>query len=127
MTFATLAALAFCLLIVAFGVLGLVSPGRIVDLARRFVTPGGLCFATAVRILMGLTFVFAAPASRAPGVISVLGVVVVVAGVAIPFIGLERIRGLLDWWSARGEVLIRGQATFALVFGLGLAYVLLPA
>ena len=122
----TLVALAFSLLIVMSGVVGLVSPSRTVEVARYFATPAGLYFAAAVRVLMGLALFFAAPDSRAPELLRILGVVVVAAGAAIPAVGLERILKLMDWWYAKGPGLVRTQAAFALVLGLLLAYGLLP-
>ena len=122
----TLLALAFSLLIVTFGVLGLASPPRILRVVRYFSTPAGFNFAVAVRVVMGLALFFAAPASRAPELLRVLGVVVIIAGLMMPIIGLERFRRLVDWWADQGPALVRAQGAFALVLGLLLAYALLP-
>ena len=55
-----------------------------------------------------------------------LGVVIIVIGGITPFFGLERFRRLLDWWSAQGSAFVRGWAVLALLFGLSLAYALVP-
>ena len=117
-------ALLFSLLVVALGALGLASPSQVVRVARYFQTPPGLYFAAAVRVAMGVALFFAAPASRSPEVLRILGVVIIVAGVITPFFGLARFRRLFDWWSAKGPAFIRAQAAFALVLGLLLAYAL---
>jgi hypothetical protein len=122
----TLLALGFSLLIVGLGVMGLASPARTVGLARNFASPPRLYFATAVRVLMGVALFLAAPSSRTPEPLRTIGIVVVAASVTIPFLGLERILRLVDWWSAKGPALVRAQAAFALVLGLLLAYTLLP-
>ncbi len=122
----TVIALAFSLLIVALGALGLVSPSRPIRLVRYFQTPAGLYFAAAVRLVMGMALFFAAPASRAPEVLRILGVVIIIAGVVTPFFGLERFGRLVDWWSAKGPALVRAQAAFALALGLLLAFALVP-
>ncbi len=122
----TVIALAFSLVIVALGALGLVSPSRTIRLVRYFQTPAGLYFAAAVRLVMGMALFFAAPASRAPEVLRILGVVIIIAGVVTPFFGLERFGRLVDWWSAKGPALVRTQAAFALALGLLLAYALVP-
>jgi uncharacterized membrane protein YidH (DUF202 family) len=119
-------ALVFSLLVVALGAMGLVSPSLAVRVARYFQTPAGLYFAAAVRLVMGVALFFAAPASRAPEVLRILGVVVLVAGVVTLFFGVERFRRLVDWWSAKGPALVRAQAAFALALGLLLAYALVP-
>ena len=122
----TLIALIICLLTAAFGALGIASPSRLLGVVRRFQTPAGLYFAAGIRVLLGVALLFAAPASRAPGLVFVLGVVILVIGVITPFFGLERFRSLLDWWSAQGSTFVRGWAVVALAFGLALAYALGP-
>jgi multisubunit Na+/H+ antiporter MnhG subunit len=59
-------ALALSILLAALGTLGLVSPQRLADLARRLLTPGGLVLAAVTRILFGVVLVFAAPNVRVP-------------------------------------------------------------
>ena len=122
----TLVALIICLLTSAFGALGIASPSRLLGIVRYFQTPMGLYFAAGIRVLLGVALLFAAPTSRAPGLIFILGVAIIVIGVITPFFGLERFRRLLDWWSAQGSAFIRGWAVLALVFGLSLAYALVP-
>ena len=122
----TLVALIICLLTSAFGALGIASPSRLLGAVRYLQTPMGLYFAAGIRVLLGVALLFAAPTSRAPGPIYILGVFIIVIGVITPFFGLERFRRLLDWWSAQGSAFIRGWAVLALVFGLSLAYAIVP-
>ncbi len=122
----TLVALIICLLTAAVGALGIASPSRLVDMVRSFQTPMGLYFAAALRVVLGVALFFAAPTSRAPDLIRILGVVIIVIGVLTPFFGLERFRRLLDWWSAQGSAFIRAWAVLALAFGLSLAYAMVP-
>ena len=119
-------ALVLSLFVAALGVLGIGSPSRLLGVVRRFQTPAGLYFAAAIRLLMGVVLFFAAPASRAPEVLRILGVVIIVAGLITPFFGLERFRRFLDWWVAKGASFVRAWAAFAFVFGLLLAYSLVP-
>jgi hypothetical protein len=120
----TAIALVFSLLVAALGALGLVSPSRLLSVDRYFQTPGGLYFAAAVRLVMGAAFFFAAPDSSAPKVLRILGAVVIVAGVITLFFGLERFRGLIDWWLAHRSAFVRPFAAFALVLGILLTYAL---
>ena len=117
-----LVVLAICLMVVAFGVLGIVSPPRLLSLVRKFQTRSGLRFATAIRIVLGAGLYLTAPESLAPNFILVFGVFVFLVGVATPFIPLARVRNLLDWWSSMGPAFIRGWAVCAAAFGLALAY-----
>jgi uncharacterized membrane protein len=122
----TLVALMICLLTAVFGALGIASPARLLAVVRHFQTPMGLYFAAGIRLLLGVALLFAAPTSRAPGFINILGVLIIVIGVITLFVGLKRFRSLLDWWSAQGSAFIRGWAVLALLFGLLLAYAIVP-
>ncbi len=119
-------ALGFCLLICCFGGLGLVSPPQAVATARRFATRGGMIFAGVLRLAMGVAFLLAAPVSRTPDVVSVLGLIVIVAGVATFFFSPERFERILAWWESQGPVLVRVQGTLAITVGLLLAWVVRP-
>jgi hypothetical protein len=114
----------FTLLMGAWGVL---APSRIVDFANRFSTQGGLWFAAGVRIVFGLALWFAAPASHAPLLLQVLGAITLVAGVILPFIGVDCFKALLDWWTKLSPTAMRFSCVFAVVFGAAILWALLPA
>lgn len=59
--------------------------------------------------------------------IRVAGVVVFTAGLALPWIGHERLWRMFDWWAAHGTNAMRALGAVALVGGLVLSYALLPA
>lgn len=116
--------LSACVAIV--GAIGLIRPEALIGIARHFQTPAGLYAAAGLRILLGIALLLAAPTSRAPGVIRVLGAFVLVAGFVTPFVGPERARAIVDWWSAQGGVVMRAWAGFALAIGCFLLWALLP-
>lgn len=115
------------LLTATLGGLGLVSPARLVDLARRFRTPAGLYAAVAVRLLFGAALFFVAPSAHATTVVRILGAVIFLAGLSLPIVGLARLRRLIDWWSAHSPAFIRAWAGVQLAFGLWLVYAVAPA
>lgn len=116
--------LSACVAIV--GAIGLIRPEALIGIARHFQTPAGLYAAAGLRILLGIALLLAAPTSRAPGVIRVLGAFVLVAGFVTPFVGAERARAIVDWWSEQGGVVMRAWAGFALAIGCFLLWALLP-
>ena len=118
----TIVAAILSLLIAAVGVLGIVAPERLVAFGRAIQTPAGLYAAGAFRVVLGIALFLAAPDSRAPDVIRVFGVIIIVGGVATPLVGLERSRKILDWWTQKGSWFIRLWSLVALGFGLWLAY-----
>jgi len=119
-------ALVLSLFVAALGALGMFSPMRLLDIVRHFQSPAGVYAAAALRIILGVALFLAAPTSRAPEVVRILGIIILVAGLITPLFGLERFRRLLDWWSARGPAFMRVWAGFALAFGLLLAYTVVP-
>jgi uncharacterized membrane protein HdeD (DUF308 family) len=122
----TLVALILCLFIAAVAALGVVSPPRLLGVLRKTQTPRGLILLGALRVVLGAALIFSAPASRAPGLIVIVGVITIIKGVTLPVIGVERVRRLLDWWSAQGSVFLRGWALLAGAIGLLVAYAISP-
>jgi len=51
-------------------------------------------------VAIGLFFVLAAPASRAPLTIRVLGLIVIIAGLSTPWFGVARSQAVLDWMAS---------------------------
>jgi len=122
----TIVAFTICLFIGALGAVGIVSPARLLRVARRAQTPRGLYFVAGLRMVLGVALVFSAPTSRAPDLILICGVVAILRGIITPFIGVERARRLLDRWSAQGSEFLRGWALLILALGLLLAYAIAP-
>jgi hypothetical protein len=110
--------------VVGMGAIGVVSPARLLEIVRRFQTPSGIYAATGIRLVLGLALFLAAPGSRAPAVLEILGIVTMVAGLITPMFGLERFRRLLEWWSAQSSGFIRAWAACAMALGLFLVYAL---
>jgi hypothetical protein len=121
-----LAAALIGVLIMAQGVLGLVSPGMLAGVVRTIQLAPVIYFAAVFRILFGTIFLFAAPESRAPRTLRGLGVLVLVAGVLTPFFGLQFAQRVLDWWSEGGPELVRAWASVVLLVGAFVVYVNIP-
>ena len=109
------------------GVWGVLAPSRLVDFATRFGTTGGLWFAAAIRVVFGLALWFAGPASRAPLLLQVLGAITLVAGVMLPFLGVDRFKALLDWWTKLSPTAMRIWCLFAVAFGAAILWALMPS
>ncbi len=117
-----LVALGLSVSIAVLSALYFVAPARLLNVTRWFQTPVGLYAASALRLLLGVALFLVAPSSRAPRVLRILGILIFVAGLVTPFIGVDRSRKLLDWWSARGPGFNRVWAAVSFAFGLFLVY-----
>lgn len=114
------------LLIAAEGALGLVVPGAFVSIVRFFQVPPVIYMAAVVRVLIGVVLVRAAPASRAPSVLRILGFVVAIGGLLTPFVGTRLANVILGWWTTGGTGVVRMWAGFALVLGVIILYAVAP-
>ena len=122
----TIVAFVLSLLVAALGALGLISPMRLLDIVRQFQSQTGLYAAGAFRVVLGGALFFAAPSSRSPKVLRILGIIILVAGLFTPLFGFERFHRLLSWWSGQGAMFTRVWAALAVAFGLFLAYAVAP-
>jgi hypothetical protein len=109
-------------LVVVVGLVGIVSPDRLLSIAPYVITPVGLYVVAGLRIAIGLVLMRVAPASRAPRVLQLVGAIVLIAGVALPFTGLERTRAIVAWESSQGSTAIRAAAALAVAFGAFVAF-----
>jgi hypothetical protein len=98
-------------------------PDLRLSLERSVMTPTGLYAIAALRIAIGLVFVFAAPESLAPRTLRVLGLVVIIAGLTTPWFGVTRARATLNWVASAGPLLMRLDACVGMAMGGFLVYV----
>lgn len=105
------------LFMVTLGLLAMASPALMLRFAGRFQTQAGLWAAMVIRLVMGVVLILAAPDSRVPQALRILGAIVFVSGVITPFIGVERVKRIIAWWTARPVIFQRGWASIALAFG----------
>jgi hypothetical protein len=121
----TALALILCAAIAAMGVLVIVSPARSNELTRLFANKTGLWVATAIRAILALGLLAAAEDSKAPMLLRILGLIILAVAIAMPLLGLNRHRRMIDWWLARDRKIqiICGAASF--VLGVVLIYAIL--
>jgi len=93
---------------------------------RRLQTPGGSYFGAGIRVALGLSLLLSASSSRAPQVLLVLGIVFLVAGIAMPFLGLEVFSSALESFMGLGPWAARVWGGVALGSGLLIAYLVAP-
>src|SRR5476651_2371172 len=99
------------------GVAGLWLPVELMAIGYHLLTPVGLYGVAALRIGIGVVLVSTASASRTPNTLRILGVIILLAGVATAFVGVDRARAMLDWWTAQGPAFIRLSAGVAIALG----------
>lgn len=124
-------AFAVGLFIAAVGVCGIVAPSSGVWLARAFVAFGAVGFyaIALVRIAVGFLLISAAPVSRAPSALRILGFVVVILGIAAGIAGLlaaGSADAAIEWWQRQETGVLRLTALVILGLGAFVAYACAP-
>lgn len=109
------------------GVWGILAPSRMKSFVAGFSSFGGLWFAVVIRLVFGLALWFAAPASRAPLFLQIVGALALIAAVVLPFVGLDRFKALIDWWTNLSTTVIRLNCLFPTAFGAAILWALLPS
>lgn len=83
----------------------------------------GIYIAVVVRLVLGAALIIVAPTSLFPIAFQALGVIAIVAAIALVLMGRERIRRLIAWWSERFSApMIRLWLLFGVAFGGFLVY-----
>jgi hypothetical protein len=65
--------------------------------------------------------------SRAPKTLRVVAFIPLVAGIATPFVGIERAQTVIEWWTHQGSGVVRLTAVPLLALGGFIAYACAPA
>ncbi len=109
-------------IIVGFFILGisiaiLISPVKLKRVLHIFLQKQWWRFAAVIRILIGILFVVAASETRAPSFVLAVGIMFILAGVAIPLMGSARIERLVNWWLESSDGTLRLWALVAAAFG----------
>jgi len=95
MTPVVIVVLTFCVAMAILGTVGIFVPTALLAVSRPFLTPAGLYAAAAIRLVLGTALFLAAPTSRAPKTLRILGIGIIVAGVITPLLGVERARAIV--------------------------------
>jgi hypothetical protein len=118
-------ALILCAAIAAMGVVVIVAPSRAHDLTRLLADKTGMWIATAIRVVLALGLLAAASESKAPMVLRIIGLLILLVAIVMPILGVDRHRLILDWWLARKRTVEIMCGAAAFVIGLGLIYLIL--
>jgi uncharacterized protein YjeT (DUF2065 family) len=105
-------------LLVLFGLTGVLWPEGLMQLATYSFSKTGLYVVAAVRVIFGGLLFFAASATRTPKTIRVIGLVVVIAGIATAVISPERADLMKTWLLSRGPDTLRIAACFPVAVGI---------
>ena len=114
-------ALLIAALMVLLGLTGVLWPEGLMQMAVYSFTATGLYIVAAVRVVLGALLCIVARATRTPRTVRVIGLIILVAGIATALIPAERAQLMKEWWIAHGPDTLRIAACFPLAAGLFIA------
>jgi hypothetical protein len=113
----------FGVAIILLGVLGLVRPANLMRLVLgTWQSRKGFYFAIGIRVVFGIILLLTASQSRFPGAFRILGIISLMAAMAAPFLGFDRLQRFVQKWSKRSPGFIRGWSVMTAAFGVFLLY-----
>jgi len=103
---------------------GMFAPEKLMTLVTSAMDKyWGMYVAVIVRLVLGAALIIVAPVSLFPVVFHVLGVIAIVAAIALVLMGRERVRRFIAWWSEQFSApIIRLWLLFGIAFGGFLVY-----
>lgn len=120
---ARLVVLIFGIVIAVLSIWGIYAPRRLIQIVKGVMEHDlGIHFAVLVRLVMGAALILVAAGTRFPGVFAVLGWITIVAAVALPIVGKDRLRRFIAWFDRSSPGLVRLWLIFGITFGGFLIY-----
>ena len=111
------------IVIVLLSLWGVASPVRLMRRVRSVMDESwGMPFAVVVRIILGISLLVAAPASKFVVLFKALGWLALIAAAALPLIGHERLVCVIDWFQGFPRPAIRLWLMFGVLFGAFVVY-----
>ncbi len=87
----------------------------------------GLLAGAATDVVVGFTLILAAPNSKYPKTLRILGILALTAGLTMPFVPLDFWAEYMQWWIVENPSAFRwGYATAVTLFGAFMVYAALP-
>ncbi len=110
-------ALAVALFIFVMGAWGVFAPGSIFAFISGWSSKSGFWLAVLLRLCFGLVLWFAAPDTRSPILLQVLGAIAILSAASLPIVGYERFERVLTWWTGHSPLVMRLWSLVAVAIG----------
>jgi hypothetical protein len=109
---------AVALVMAGMSLVGMASPTHLLRLVSRWQSRPGLKVTSIVRLSFGIALLAVAPSSQTPETIDVIGLLAVVSGLVLPFLGIARFRAAFMWWSRQSSSFVRACMALGAAVGI---------
>lgn len=110
------------LIILGMGILVLIAPVSLKKVLYIFLAKQWWTFVTVIRILIGTLLVLSASETRVPFFVRIVGILFILSGIVVPWMGASRIERLVGWWLQRSDTTLRLWGLFAAAFGAAILW-----
>ena len=111
---------------ILLGLWVLILPDQVVSIVD-WESRQGLHVAAGMRVVTGLVLLLSASATRYPNGLRIFGVLILLAGLSLPFIPIDTWSGLIHWWLVENLVIYRlGGGVVGILLGSFLVHAALP-
>jgi uncharacterized membrane protein YidH (DUF202 family) len=111
-------------LICLVSLLAVALPARLLQVARKVTVSTALrLLAFIIRTTLGVFLILVAPSTDFPVAMTIIGILLIVSGIAALVLGNERIQGLLNWAVRLRPAYVVAGGLVGLSFGAFLIYV----
>jgi len=109
-------------IIVAVGIVGMARPAQLLAGMLNWPAEVLVSVAVAVRLVLGIVFILAAPSCRFPRAMYALGIVALLAALVVLLLGADRVRSIVQWWFRQPLLVVRAMYVVTVLFGAFLVY-----
>jgi hypothetical protein len=104
-------------LILLLGLLGIASPHSLVNGVLGMSSATRFCVTVIVRIVVGIIFLFAARRCRVAWLVYLFGVIILLSGLVLLFLGAGRLDEIINWFAARSDLGLRSAYVLDVIIG----------
>ena len=104
-------------LILLLGLLGIASPYSLVNAVLGMSSATRFYVTVIVRIVLGIIFLFAARRCRVAWLVYLFGVIILLSGIVLLFLGAGRLDGIVNWFAARSDAGLRFAYVVDVIIG----------
>ena len=108
--------------IMGMGLTIAINPAMFKAMLNFWKTGNRVYVAGVMRLIFGAIFLMAAPHCRLSGVVTILGILVIIGGIMIFVIGPKRILPIFAWWETKPPMVMRFMGLVAVSIGALVLY-----
>ena len=113
--------------IISVGLSTIILPATLRNSLRKLLSRNWLWPISAMRLMLGAAFLMGAEETSMPKLITIIGSVMIAAGIALPILGKERIEPWAHYFLKQKDWIFRICGFIALLLGIALAMAGLPS